>query len=84
MQQYPGDIKSPGEIHSVADLENPSRQNWKEIVPEARGTLTGFTPAGGRLMVRYLYNVTPSIKMYEADGEYLTAMKPPEIGWLGY
>jgi len=75
--------KAPNGRIVAVDLENPSRANWKEIIPEARGTLTGFTPAGGRLMLRYLYNVTPSIKIYEADGEYLTAMKPPEIGWLG-
>jgi prolyl oligopeptidase len=75
--------KAPkGRIIAV-DLENPSRQNWKEIVPEGKGTITDFMPAGGRLMVRYLYNVTPSIKIFEAGGEYLTAVKHPEIGWLG-
>ncbi len=75
--------KAPNGRVIAVDLENPSRAGWKEIIPEARATLSGFTPAGGRLLVRYLSNVTPTIKVYEADGEYLTAMKPPEIGWLG-
>ncbi len=75
--------KAPNGRIMAVDLENPARGNWKEIIPETRAALTGFTPAGGRLMVRYLSSVTPTIKIFEADGKYLTAMKPPEIGWLG-
>ena len=46
--------KAPNGRILAVDLENPSRQNWKEIIPEGKGTMTGFAPAGGRLMVRYL------------------------------
>jgi prolyl oligopeptidase len=75
--------KAPnGKIIGV-DLENPSRENWIEIIPETKEVISDFALAGQRLMVKYLYNVIPSIKVYEPDGTYLTAIDPLHIGWLG-
>src|SRR5205807_6588734 len=38
------------------DLNNPARENWREIIPEAQDAIAGFAPAGGKLIVEYLHN----------------------------
>jgi prolyl oligopeptidase len=66
-------------IFSV-DLKNPSRDRWKEIVPEAAQAITDASAAGGRLFVGYLENVTTRIKQFNIDGKYLGDLKLPGIG----
>jgi prolyl oligopeptidase len=62
------------------DLNNPARDRWKEIVPEAPQAITGFAAAGGRVFVTYLENVTTRIKQFDIDGKYLGDVKLPGIG----
>jgi prolyl oligopeptidase len=54
----------------------------KEIVPESEAVLTGFTAAGGLLLVRYLEDVIPSIRVFEPDGSPVAHVEPPSIGYL--
>lgn len=63
----------------VADLENPSRANWKEIIPESDAVLSHFALAGGRILVRYLENVIPTIRVFEADGRLSGTVEAPTI-----
>jgi prolyl oligopeptidase len=63
-----------------ADLESPSRDRWKEIVPESAQPITGSSAAGGRLFVSYLENVVTRIKQFDIDGKYLGDLKLPGIG----
>ncbi len=62
------------------DMNNPAREHWKEIVPEAAQAITGTAAVGGRVFVSYLENVLPRIKQFTIDGKYLGDLKLPGVG----
>ena len=76
------DWEAPNGRILAVDLENPQRENWKEIVPESDATIRRFTAAGGRLLVSYLLDVIPTVAVISPDGETITQVKPPSIGWI--
>ncbi len=67
----------------AVELGNPDRANWKEIIPESDAVFSRFSLAGGRILVRYLENVIPRIRVFEADGSPLGTIETPTIGQLG-
>lgn len=62
------------------DLKNPSRDHWKEVVPESSQAIDGASAVGGRLFVSYLDNVSTRIKRFDPNGKYLGDLKLPGIG----
>ncbi|HTQ54380.1 MAG TPA: prolyl oligopeptidase family serine peptidase [Bryobacteraceae bacterium] len=62
------------------DLEDPARDRWKEIVPEARWPIDGAAGVAGRLFVKYLEDVNSHVKEYDPEGKYLGDLKLPGIG----
>jgi prolyl oligopeptidase len=64
------------------DLANPEVEHWREIVPESEATIRRFTAAGGRLLVSYLLDVIPTVSVIAPDGEVITEIKAPAIGWV--
>ena len=64
----------------VADLMNPKRENWKEIVPEGSAIIEGMSLAGGELFINYLDNVVSKIKVFQPDGKYLREISFPTLG----
>ncbi|MGH9366123.1 MAG: prolyl oligopeptidase family serine peptidase [Thermoanaerobaculia bacterium] len=71
-----------GRILAV-DLESPSRENWKEIVPESKFAIQDTSAVGGRLFVRYVENVVPRVKIFAPDGESRGEIAFPAIGSVG-
>ena len=65
------------------DLNDPARDKWQEIIPEREAALKDFKLAGGRLLVRYVDRVIPTIEVFEPDGSPLTSIDTEAIGWLG-
>lgn len=65
-----------------ADLADPGRHRWTEIIPETGAVIRDFTTAGGRLIVRYHENVIPSLRVFEPDGTPVTTIEPPTIGYM--
>jgi len=62
------------------DLKNPTRDHWKEIVPEGKLAIDTVSAAGGRIYVSYLDNVVTRVKQYDIDGKDLGDFKLPGIG----
>jgi prolyl oligopeptidase len=52
----------------ATDLDAPSRDHWREVIPEASDVLDGFDPVGGKLVTEYLHDATSEIKVFDADG----------------
>jgi prolyl oligopeptidase len=77
------DWKAPNGRILRVDLNDPARDRWQEIIPEREAALKDFKLAGGRLLVRYVDSVIPTIEIFEPDGRPLTAIVPEAIGWLG-
>jgi prolyl oligopeptidase len=74
------DWQAPNQRIVVVDLNDPARAKWKEIVPEGKDAIAGFSLAGGKLFVSYLHNVTTQIKIFNLDGKALGEVTLPGLG----
>ena len=71
-----------GRVLSV-DLASPARTGWKTIVPEGRFAIQDAAIAGDRLYVRYLENVLPKVRIFDAQGKAEGEISFPAIGSVG-
>jgi prolyl oligopeptidase len=62
------------------DPAHPARANWKEVVPEAKSAIDGFSVAGGKLAVNYLENVNSRVKILDAGGKLVREIAFPTLG----
>ena len=65
------------------DLKNPSREHWREIVPETEGSIQGVSLAGASVFVNYLREVRSSVKVFDGDGKPLRDIVFPSLGTVG-
>jgi prolyl oligopeptidase len=63
-----------------ASAENPSRANWREIIPEGKFKLEQAAFAGGRIFASYLENASSRLYEYDADGKLRREIELPGIG----
>jgi prolyl oligopeptidase len=75
--------QAPNNRLLAVDLRSPARDNWKEVVPEAKNVMQGFSLAGGRLFVRYLENVATRERIFDPLGRPRGEVKYPGIGTGG-
>lgn len=64
----------------VIDPRRPDPRDWREIVPEGEGVIQSATLSGGRLVVRYLENVTSRLAIHRPDGSLVTDVGLPGPG----
>ncbi len=75
------DLDAPNSRVMVADLDNPSYQNWKEVVPESSDrVIQGASPVGGYYFVSYLETVQPRIAQYDTDGDLVREIEFDVLG----
>ena len=51
------------------DLTNPSRDHWKEIIPESKDLLEDATVVGGKLVVKYLVDAKNQLFVFDENGK---------------
>lgn len=74
------DLKAPlGRVIAV-DIRKPDRQNWKEILPEAKENLSSAGMVGNLFVCNYLKDAKTVVKMYTPDGEFVRDVQLPGIG----
>ncbi len=61
------------------DLNDPSMENWAELVPESVHAMQGHMLAGDHLVVQYLENARSAVKVFTADGDYLHNVPLPDV-----
>jgi prolyl oligopeptidase len=77
------DLKAPlGRVIAI-DLRKPDRQNWKEVIPEAKETLQGVSLVGNLFVCTYLKDAKTLVKMYTPEGEFVRDVQLPGIGTAG-
>ena len=64
----------------VADLANPTRANWKELIPATDAVLQNASVTGGKLFLQYEHNVASELKIFSLDGRFLADIPQPAIG----
>jgi prolyl oligopeptidase len=62
------------------DLAHPSRDRWREVVPEGDAVLESVALSGGKLVVTALENVVTSVRVYAASGKLERTVSFPTLG----
>jgi prolyl oligopeptidase len=64
----------------AVDPGRPSRENWKEIIPERESTLENVTVIGRRLIAQSLHNAASVLELFTLEGKLERALDLPTIG----
>ncbi len=62
------------------DLQNPGQDHWREVVPQSADVIDDFEAAGGKLLVKYLHNVSSQIRVFQPDGNPAGEINFPTLG----
>ena len=74
------DLDAPRRRLIAIDLRKPKRPDWKEILPQAEGTLTQVSFIADRFIASYLKDVQPQVKVHAIDGRFVREVDFPGIG----
>ncbi len=75
---------APNGTVSMIDLNNPSFENWKEIVPQDESlVIKGTNYSRGIISVEYLESAKTRIALYDYKGNLLGDLNLPGIGSAG-
>jgi len=72
--------KAPNGRVLEADLGNPERERWREIVPESDAAIESVSLAGGKLFVRYIRNASSQLRVFDGAGTHVRDIELPAIG----
>lgn len=61
------------------DPQNPTAQNWKEIIPEKENTLQNVSFCGNKLFVEYMVDAVSKLEIYSIAGDHLGQVELPGI-----
>ncbi len=64
------------------EFANPSRDNWREIIPEGPSTIESFSTVGGKLIATYTEDVHSRVRVFEPDGTFVRDVELPCAGTL--
>jgi prolyl oligopeptidase len=60
--------------------ENPSRENWKEIVPENESVLKNMQMARETMLLEYEQVAVSKLQIHDRDGKFIRDVKMPTLG----
>ncbi len=73
-------LDAPNKRVVLADIKNPSPENWKEIIAETEDVIQSVSVIGGKIIARYISNASSKLKIFGMDGQYESEVKLPGIG----
>lgn len=74
------DLKAPlGRVIAI-DTRKPARENWKEIIPQVKESLTGADIIGNQFVATYLKDARTQVKMFQLDGTFIREVEFPGLG----
>lgn len=77
------DLEAPkGKVVAV-DINNPEKQNWKTLIPEAEETLESVGVLNDQFIADYLKDAYTQIKIFDLEGTPLRDVALPGIGSAG-
>ncbi len=62
------------------DTQKPRRENWEEIVPEAKESIEGSSLLGERFILQYLQDGTSIVRQFGLDGNRLANIELSALG----
>lgn len=74
-------LGAPNKRLVAVDLNDPSRERWREVIPESpTAVLQGVSVARGYLVARYLENAASRLRVVRYDGTDLGDLELPGLG----
>ncbi|MEL6787355.1 MAG: prolyl oligopeptidase family serine peptidase, partial [Cyanobacteria bacterium J06607_15] len=77
------DLDAPRGRVIAINLNQPERQNWQEIIPEASETLESVGILNNQFVADYLQDARSQIKIFSLDGSLVREVELPGIGSAG-
>ncbi|HEY9821162.1 MAG TPA: prolyl oligopeptidase family serine peptidase [Candidatus Sericytochromatia bacterium] len=77
------DLDAPRGRVIAIDSNNPARDNWQEIIPQAAETLEGVGLLNNQFVADYLKDARSAIKIFNLDGSFIREVELPGIGSAG-
>ena len=77
---FQSNFEAPRKCILAIDLENPDRENWKVIVPEAKDVIQSSGMVGDYFIVNYLQDAKSMVKVFDRQGNLIREMDLPGIG----
>ena len=72
-----------GQASSGTRISQKRDGNWREIIPQTDHLLAGVGMVGGRLIAKYLQDVTTRVKVFALDGCFVRDVELPGVGSAG-
>ncbi|HEY9692758.1 MAG TPA: prolyl oligopeptidase family serine peptidase [Oculatellaceae cyanobacterium] len=77
------DLDAPRGRAIAIDINNPQREHWQEIIPQANETLESIGILNNQLVADYLKDARSQIKIFNLNGEFVREVALPGIGSAG-
>jgi prolyl oligopeptidase len=65
------------------DVAKPAKENWREIIPQAKDNMAGAHIVGEMFVCNYLHDASTKVKMFTLDGKFVRDVAFPAIGTAG-
>jgi len=62
------------------DIDQPDRENWQEVIPQAEETLDGVSLVGGKLVANYLKDAHSQVRIFDLQGQPTGSVELPGLG----
>ncbi len=72
-------LKAPNRRLVVANIDAPTPENWKDLIPETNFPLE-VSKCGGHLFAQYIKDAVSVVEEYSPDGKKLHAIDLPGLG----
>ena len=74
------DAMAPRRRVVAIDIRKPSCENWREILPQVKETLSDVNMVGNMFVARYLKDACVQVKLFAPDGRFIRNVKFTGIG----
>lgn len=65
------------------DIDNPSRSNWRTILPQTDDVIDYVALINNHFVVVYMHDVHHRLKIYDLDGAFVRQISLPTLGTVG-
>lgn len=68
----------------MIDPAKPKAANWKKIIPETNDLLESVSLCNGKIIAKYLHDVTSKLFIYDLNGKMEKELPVPPLGVVGF
>jgi prolyl oligopeptidase len=61
------------------DLDNPSPEHWRDVIPQSQDVIDQIEEINGRFVVTYLHNVQHGVRVFDRDGALVRELQIPPM-----